>query len=334
MSSCGIINVTIGTASSTTAVSFSQSSPIVTVGQSLNVSIYGPSSSLFYVSSNSNPSIVQANLSGTTLTLLGITNGTSTINVCASSSNCGTMTVTVNTNSSSSSANITLSQDNVSVAIGQNINVTISGGAMPYTTLINPNSIFQATINSNILTIYGQSTGSSSMSVCSNGSCASVLITVTAQGASTNTSLPAGCYSTLGYSQTTGLPCGSSTVTTPTIPVDCTGALYSVSTGEACPAVTVIPPIFTIISNPTSDSTSSSQTTTTAYKFTKYLTVGSKGTAVSELQTRLKALGFYKGKIDGGFGSATEVAVKAFQKAHGISQAGTVGPKTRAVLNK
>lgn len=334
MSSCGIINVTIGTASNTTAVSFSQTNPTVVVGQSLNVSIYGPTSSLFYVSSNSNPSIVQANLSGTTLTLLGITNGASTINVCASSSNCGSLTVTVNANATSSGGNIVLSQDNVTLAVGQNLNVTISGGSMPYTTLFTPNSIFQATINSNILTIYGLGVGSSSMSVCSNGSCSSILITVTNQGSTTTTSLPAGCYTTTGYSQTTGLPCSSSTVNaTPVIPADCTGALYSVSTGQACPAATVIPPIGTVISDSTS-ATSSGSTTTSNYQFTKSIALGATGTEVSQLQTKLKSLGFYKGKIDGGFGSVTEAAVKAFQKAHGLPQVGNVGPKTRALLNK
>jgi hypothetical protein len=333
MSSCGIINVTIGTSSSTTAVSFSQPSPTVTIGQGLNVSIYGPSSSLFYVSSNSNPSVVQANISGTTLALLGITNGSSTISICASSANCGSLAVTVNTNSASSSANITLSQDNVTVSVGQNINVTISGGSMPYSTLITPNNIFQATINSNILTIYGLSVGSSSASVCSNGSCSSISITVTGQGSTTTTSLPAGCYSTVGYSQTNGLPC-SSTAITSTIPADCTGALYSVSTGQACPLSTVMTTPIVTYTPPTYSESSPSTTSSIVFKFTKYLILGSKGTEVTKLQTKLKALGFYKGKIDGGFGVSTEAAVKAFQKAHKITQAGSVGPQTRALLNK
>ncbi len=333
MSSCGIINVAIGNTanSTTTLVSFSQQNPTVTIGQNLNISIYGPTSSLFYVSSNSNPSIVQANLSGSTLTLLGIANGTSTISICASSSNCASLTVTINPNYSSNGGNITLSQDNVTLSVGQNVNVTVSGGAMPYNTLLTPNNIFQASLNSNILTIYGESVGVSSMSVCSNGSCSSINVTVTGQNSvSTSFSLPAGCYSTVGYSQTTGLSCSS--VTNVTIPSDCTGALYSVSTGQACPADTVIPPISTVIT--TTPSSTSSSSTSSAYVFTKYLILGSTGTQVSELQTKLKSLGYYKGKIDGGFGSVTEAAVKAYQKAHGLPQVGTVGPRTRALLNK
>jgi len=312
MTSCGIINVTFGNASSTAAVSFSQQNPIVTVGQNLNISIYGPSSSLFYVSSNSNPSIVQPNLSGTTLTLLGITNGTSTLSICASSSNCGTLNITVSPNSTNNGGNITFSQSNVTLAIGQNTNVTVSGESMPYTVEVTPSNVFQESLNSNILTIYGIAIGTSSMSVCSSGQCSSITVTVTG---------------------TTG----QNTILT--VPADCTGALYSISTGQECPAATVIPLISSVISNTTSTTstaTSSSTTSTSSLsvKITKYLIPGSTGAQVSVLQSKLKSLGYYKGKVDGGFGTATEASVKAYQKAHGLPIVGDVGPKTRALLNK
>jgi murein L,D-transpeptidase YcbB/YkuD len=45
-------------------------------------------------------------------------------------------------------------------------------------------------------------------------------------------------------------------------------------------------------------------------------------------------LGFYTGPITGRFGSLTRAAVKAFQKARGLDQAGYVGPATRAALNR
>lgn len=61
---------------------------------------------------------------------------------------------------------------------------------------------------------------------------------------------------------------------------------------------------------------------------------GDKGDAVRILQTKLAALGFDLGKygIDGDFGSATEKAVKAFQKAAGLKADGICGPKTWAAL--
>jgi hypothetical protein len=59
---------------------------------------------------------------------------------------------------------------------------------------------------------------------------------------------------------------------------------------------------------------------------------GSSGSAVMTLQSRLKTLGFDPGPIDGIFGSGTDTAVRAFQRARGISVDGIVGPQTWATL--
>ena len=55
---------------------------------------------------------------------------------------------------------------------------------------------------------------------------------------------------------------------------------------------------------------------------------GSNDTAVRDLQEALKALGFDPGPVDGFFGMATEVAVKAFQHQRGIAVDGVVGKVT------
>ena len=55
---------------------------------------------------------------------------------------------------------------------------------------------------------------------------------------------------------------------------------------------------------------------------------GSKGSAVKQLQQRLKQLGYYNNTIDGDYGSSTVSAVKAFQKKNGLSQTGTADEKT------
>lgn len=62
------------------------------------------------------------------------------------------------------------------------------------------------------------------------------------------------------------------------------------------------------------------------------LVVGARGEAVKELQTRLKALGLYAGAIGGNFGTATEAAVKAFQRQKGLTVDGWAGPQTMAAL--
>lgn len=60
---------------------------------------------------------------------------------------------------------------------------------------------------------------------------------------------------------------------------------------------------------------------------------GSQGDAVKKMQQALNAKG-YKLTEDGDFGSKTEAAVKAFQKANGLEVDGEVGPMTWGVLLK
>lgn len=57
-----------------------------------------------------------------------------------------------------------------------------------------------------------------------------------------------------------------------------------------------------------------------------------RGEDVRWAQARLNELGYNSGKADGIFGPNTDKAVKAFQKAHGLSQDGDIGPLTWARL--
>ncbi len=52
------------------------------------------------------------------------------------------------------------------------------------------------------------------------------------------------------------------------------------------------------------------------------------GAEVSRLQSRLAALNFYTGPIDGVFGLQTEQAVQEFQRQAGLEMDGIVGPET------
>lgn len=90
--------------------------------------------------------------------------------------------------------------------------------------------------------------------------------------------------------------------------------------------------------NPEQSNTNPGNTSNTnamsSYTFANYLARGSTGPEVSLLQNVLKSLGFFTySKITTYFGTITEEAVKAFQKAHGIEETGTVGPITRSILN-
>lgn len=60
--------------------------------------------------------------------------------------------------------------------------------------------------------------------------------------------------------------------------------------------------------------------------------IGSTGSEVVGIQTRLKAWGYYNGAVDGIFGTATKNAVIKFQKANGLKADGIVGSKTLAAI--
>lgn len=59
---------------------------------------------------------------------------------------------------------------------------------------------------------------------------------------------------------------------------------------------------------------------------------GWRGPEVEQIQAQLKKLGYYKGPIDGDFGSGTERAVKLYQRFKGLMVDGKVGPTTWAGL--
>ena len=59
---------------------------------------------------------------------------------------------------------------------------------------------------------------------------------------------------------------------------------------------------------------------------------GASGSMVREIQTRLKAWGYYSGDVDGVYGSRTEKAVRYFQQKNGLSVDGQVGDLTLAAL--
>ena len=62
------------------------------------------------------------------------------------------------------------------------------------------------------------------------------------------------------------------------------------------------------------------------------LVYGSEGEDVSELQTRLSALGYYKGKISGKFLEGSQNGIKQFQKNSGLDVTGEADPLTQEAL--
>lgn len=75
--------------------------------------------------------------------------------------------------------------------------------------------------------------------------------------------------------------------------------------------------------------TVSASTTESGYTLLKE---GAFGLEVRKLQGRLAELGYYAGGVDGIYGSTTTSAVKAFQRANGLSGDGQAGTQTQTKL--
>jgi|SRR5262245_28710188 len=60
---------------------------------------------------------------------------------------------------------------------------------------------------------------------------------------------------------------------------------------------------------------------------------GSRGLPVRRVQSRMTAVGFDMGGVDGRYGVKTEAAVKKLQQKAGIGVDGVVGPKTWPVVD-
>lgn len=186
---CGTIYVTVsGGGSGSGNVWFNPSNPTLYAGQSLAVSInsgvaYGSSysySTSYYISSNSNPSVVSANVVGTVLNLIANQSGTSSIVVCHSSlSFCGTIYVTVS-GSGYGGGSLSFSQNNVNLAVGQTSYVTAYNynSNLYVSTNSNPN-VATVSISGSQISLYGVSVGSTNISVCGNNvQCGTLYVTV------------------------------------------------------------------------------------------------------------------------------------------------------------
>jgi len=82
-----------------------------------------------------------------------------------------------------------------------------------------------------------------------------------------------------------------------------------------------------------SSSSGSSSSGSSSISTAATLQLGSKNDEVLKLQKALEKLGYYTGNKTGNYGEKTAEAVKAFQKAHGLTADGIAGKKTIAAIN-
>jgi hypothetical protein len=249
----------------------------------------------YYVSTSNNQNVATITVSGSKATVSALSAGSANATICQTGGQCSVLYVVVSSTSAVTSTP-TFSQANPTISVGQSLSVTISGGSTStYTLSSNSNpTIVQANISGDKLILLGQNFGNSVLVVCAASNNCGSL-SVTINAAGSSSN------SSNSSTSSTGSNTGSTTSNT------------NSSSSTTKPATTATKP---------------------AYKFTKYLTVGSKGADVTALQTRLKYEGVYSGPITGFFGAQTYAGVKAYQKKYKIDQLGVVGPSTRASLNK
>lgn len=176
-SNCASVYVTVQNANAQ-ALTFSQSTLTVAYSQNSTVTILNGTGN-YTIVNNSNPSVIQSSLSGTTITLTASNNsGTAALTVCSSDmSACGIINASAGTTSSSS---LIFSQSSPTIYIGQSQSITISGGSNYNISNNSNSSILSASISGNSLVLNGNQPGASTVTVCaSNGNCASLTATVT-----------------------------------------------------------------------------------------------------------------------------------------------------------
>ncbi len=267
---------------------------------------------------------------------------------------------------SSTCTSLSLSQTSLNLTKGQSTSVTSPDNSNISVTSNSNSSIVSSNVIGNTIYLTAMNYGTASLIVCSNDNanlCGTISITVTSDAASSVTFSQKNIILNVGDSQSItaygsgsgtyyvsansntasvtasisgntvnlyGLLFGSSTVTICQNNGGC-GVMYvSIVNGmqTQTPVACATPAVSSTVVTPTVPKSVS------VNEFVNNLKLGSKGTEVKSLQSKLKVLKFYLGILDGKFGASTEKALKAFQKAHKLEQAGNTGPKTRALLNK
>ena len=155
--------------SAASVLSLSQTSLVLPLGNSSTITAYNNGTNFIYLSSNSNPPVVNVTIEGNSITLKALNYGSTVVTVCAGTGtpSCASVYVTVQNTGGTALA---FSQNNPTIASGQNISITVTGGTGTYTLLNNANpSIIQASLSGNAVTLStNSSSGSSSVTVCSS----------------------------------------------------------------------------------------------------------------------------------------------------------------------
>jgi len=296
---------------------FSQNNLALNVGQSISVGLSGNGG--YSIASNSNSNVVAATINDNNINIYANAFGGATLNVCESDGQCSNLSIVVvntgavagtNTNTSPvvSFSSFSLSSNNVNgnfLSPGSIVTLNFSANQ--------PNNVNTAwaSIAGKRVGLSGSSPYSSSYTITGN------------EGSSIPIILALNDFN--GRTAEMDLSLNQSNV-----------AQVSSSASSAVPANSAVSTVNNTVTNPVVNATAETANAgaSSKYVFSASIKNGSKGKEVTELQTRLKALGFYAGPINGSFGPLTETAVKKFQKSKKLAQTGALGPATIKDLNK
>lgn len=104
---CSVLYVSVTSTTTTTPPSFSQNNPELSSGQIINIILSGSDTPSYFISSNSNPTIAQASISASTLSLKGLTVGSAVLSICSATNNCSSLAVKVSATANNNTSNNT-----------------------------------------------------------------------------------------------------------------------------------------------------------------------------------------------------------------------------------
>lgn len=329
----------------TGAIGFSQTTVQLSVNGTAVITLSGDSN--FYAASTTNQGIVSESINGTSLSVSGLSNGTTTVTICTISGSCGPISVGVGmpalgssaaTSTASSSATpggVSFSNASPSLGVGQSMNINLSGGSGSY--FISSGAapgIATLSLSGASISVFGVSAGSTSATVCAtSGGCGTLAISVTGSG--TATPPPSAAAAPAAASPAPQTPAASSPAGQAVSNAQILSQVQSLQS-QLLQVLSQIQAMQTSLAalvakiSPAGGASASSG----AGQFSAYLSVGSRGADVTALQNRLTAEGAYSGPVTGTFGPLTEQGVKNYQSAHGLAQSGALDAATRAALNK
>jgi hypothetical protein len=346
---CGTIVATV-VSSTGGALTLSQNNISLTSGQVLSTNISGGTAPYSIIQTNDG--IVQYSLSGSVITITGVKTGSSSATVCSSAGGCIILNATVSSNNLSvSGVQPVFSQNNVSINTNQTTAIYLSGNGGYYVSNNSNPNILSATISGNSLVLSAITIGSANISVCqTSGQCNTLYASVNNSVTSTLNSVPITFDKTFVNTKVNGsslvnISGGSGVgyyvsynsnsdavgVYVSSNSLNITGKKSGVGTLSVCSSSNVCGSISVTVE---SQNQVVNTTTNSKFIFTKPLKIGQSGNEVTELQKKLTSDGVYTGPITGYYGNLTVTAVKKYQKLHKLDQLGSVGPGTRASLNK